>query len=623
MLWPFDVLNSGDWEFSKYLDDHFNFIDYPALNSLLPWSWTHWREIVMHNGINVFEPVANLFKALVIDVVGLDSRKLRLISFSIHTLNAIFLGVWLGLLLSPGQERKRSSWRHCLIAFGCMLWWLHPMCVEAVGWISAFGYPLALLQCLLSCICVELALKNKARTPWAELTAALLLYVTSCLSKAPSIVLAVVHIFRLAVDPSPKQPALTKLWFPVLLVLTGAVMSRTVFQANEQNISHYLAPRTTHAVLHSLIRAAFTVACFAFRAVWPFDLRVHYQVPPLLRVAGYETSPNPWSLIVDSNEISASISLLALTTLAILCTSCQNRSRPALVMGWVSFLIFWAPGGGVIPHGWVTLGGDRYGYMPNAFGTATLVAVLLDVFESTEAATPTSSLPQQISHFKHLIRPLALFLLAAHVLILGRESRALLLHWRSDKFLFENCIVRDPLDAECHLNLAEYYGSWDKNEVLSRHHRHEALRVLPLLDVKDHLLRGKVLLFMQEHEQCCIAVKEGFAVSERAGYWKWTMTGLQQNSTIVKAGSKMVPSLHLAMLLNNLLVCEAVNNGVLITPSPETAVLAGSRVKLLQQLLPRLETDDGIVARLEEHLERYIRLEKGEPIEGFSANFYW
>ena len=84
-----------------------------------------------------------------------------------------------------------------------------------------------------------------------------------------------------------------------------------------------------------------------------------------------------------------------------------------------------------------------------------------------------------------------------------------------------------------------------------------------------------------------------------------------------------VPPLHLAMLLNNLLVCEAVADGVLITPSSETAVLAGARVKLLQQLLPRLETDHGVAARLEQHLERYIRLEKGEQIEGFNGIFYW
>jgi len=618
MLWPFDVLNSGEWEFSKYLDDHYNFVEFPALNSLKPLSWAHWREIVMHKGINVFEPVANLFKALVVELVGLDSKKLRLVSFAVHTLNAIFLGVWLALLF--GQERKRSWRTLCIIAFGCMLWWLHPMCMETVGWPSAYGYPLALLQCLLSCICVEVALKTKARAPWAALTAALVLYVTSCLSKAPSMVLAVVHIFRLGLDPRPK-PALTRLWFPALLVIMGTVLSRIVLQANEQNNSHYLAPRTVPAVLHSLIRAAFTVACFASRAIWPFDLRVHYQVAPLLRVADYETSPNPWALF-ECNQVSAGISLLALTTLAIFGTS-GDKSRPARVVGWVSFLIFWGPGGGVIPHGWVTLGADRYGYIPNAFVTAPLVAVLLDVFES--AGDPTEQKERHSSSwpFKFLIRPLACFLLAAHALILGRESRSLLLHWRSDKFLFENCIARDPLDTECHLSLAEYYGRWEMNDALGRHHRLEALRVLPLLDVKDHLLRGKTFLFMHEQEQCCIAVKEGFAVSERAGYWSWATTGQPQNSTIFKAGGKRVPPRHLAMLLNNLLVCEAINDGELITPSPETTVLAGARVKLLQQLLPRLESDDGIVARLQQHLERYLSLERGEPIQSFSADFYW
>mgnify|MGYP006133029265 CR=1 FL=1 len=89
------------WGFSAYFDDQFNFLEHPELNSLTAKAgtdqWAHFITLLTHRGLNVYEPVGNLLKALVIDCIGgtADPFKLRLCSAVTHFANTILIGFWL------------------------------------------------------------------------------------------------------------------------------------------------------------------------------------------------------------------------------------------------------------------------------------------------------------------------------------------------------------------------------------------------------------------------------------------------------------------------------------------------------------------------------------------------
>ncbi len=185
---PLDHTKSNEWGFSMYFDDRYNFLDYPHLNSLfpqrelydefyssdegskavrpqsLPSLVEHWNNILVHSGINVYEPVYNFHKALFCDIAGFHPVKLRFLSIAMHTINAILLFHWLRYVIEWNTVGKRegsslitSKKRKNLlpILLACVVFYVHPLNMEVVGWLSAQGYVFALFYALLALITTE------------------------------------------------------------------------------------------------------------------------------------------------------------------------------------------------------------------------------------------------------------------------------------------------------------------------------------------------------------------------------------------------------------------------------------------------------------------------------------
>jgi hypothetical protein len=156
----FSVLISSDlaWRFSGVFDDSYNFLEFPELNTLtpsaLPFS-QHFFKIIIHRGINVYEPVASILKAAYIDIVTLDPKKLRIVSLSNHLLNSLLLFVWLKCLARSFNFQKISNE---LLIFVSIMFFIHPLNMEVTGWLSAFSYVPALTFSLLSSISLEKSL---------------------------------------------------------------------------------------------------------------------------------------------------------------------------------------------------------------------------------------------------------------------------------------------------------------------------------------------------------------------------------------------------------------------------------------------------------------------------------
>lgn len=130
------------WQLSSYWDDKFNFLDFPHLNTLSPYSYVHLVDILKHKGINVYEPVGNLMKAAIIDIVGLNSSKLRAFSFLLHTINSILLFFWLNKLTRIFHSYSQSQTVASIVA---LVFLVHPLNVEVNAWLSAQNYTISLL----------------------------------------------------------------------------------------------------------------------------------------------------------------------------------------------------------------------------------------------------------------------------------------------------------------------------------------------------------------------------------------------------------------------------------------------------------------------------------------------
>ena len=150
-----------NFSFLVFYDDNYNFKEYPELNSLAPYTYSHFLALLRHVGINVYEPIGMILKAGIIDIVGLNSNNLHFVSFAIHTVNTIVLYYWIVKLLSNNyilQFNKRQKLsvgvKFCVI-ISTLIFFIHPLNMEVIGWLSAQSYTFALLFSLLSSISLE------------------------------------------------------------------------------------------------------------------------------------------------------------------------------------------------------------------------------------------------------------------------------------------------------------------------------------------------------------------------------------------------------------------------------------------------------------------------------------
>ena len=91
--WPFKALwgqRRDCWSFSSIFDDTFNFHEFPKVQTLTPLNLQQLLAVISHKGLNVYEPMGNLLKAMEIDVLGLNGFALRMVSLCTHILNSCF-----------------------------------------------------------------------------------------------------------------------------------------------------------------------------------------------------------------------------------------------------------------------------------------------------------------------------------------------------------------------------------------------------------------------------------------------------------------------------------------------------------------------------------------------------
>ena len=414
--------------FLDYFDDSYNYMEHPTLNTLKPYTREHLWSIISHPGINVYEPVSSVIKAALIDLIGFDAHALHIASLAFHSFNLLLLWCWVNAVIQndlPLGGSSINSFRiSAFVTIAGLFFYVHPLNMEVIGWLSAQGYTYSLSFSLLSSLAVEQIISNvriQRGTVVSEMIMTLT-YVVACLCKAPAVVLPGVHITRMAFatvfrrnNDATIQLSQKTVSKPVQLASSGwivltrslvilgiacCIMYRVISQAND-NTGAIIPP--FESWIATIIRSIATIANFTARVWIPTDLRGHYRLQ--------EEFYYSWSAAIDpSTDLFWKLWLILSFSFvtAMQCFSLQSSSNcvTTIPLGWFWFLLLWLPGCGLVAHGWALLGSDRYNYFPLAYIAPSIVHLLLlltndDRLRSTDVDLITSPSNHSDDHAIH------------------------------------------------------------------------------------------------------------------------------------------------------------------------------------------------------------------------------
>lgn len=494
---PFVSFFEGEgFRFLKYFDDYYNFVDCsPSSTTLFPLlNATHWKEDVLGvQGLNVYEPIGQVFKAASVDLVGLESHGLHLVSLGMHTVNAFMLSYWLSLLLKDKVGGRSAA---MLVAF---LWWLHPLNGEIVGWLSAQNYLFSMAFSLALMIRIE---KTLSAVSLIGALAVVTLFLLAAFSKAsamtivPFAIARLVHIHFYSDSGKKGRPKRYMVGLLIgLLVLADFGVVYSVHLSNRDSEQGYPEATIINLAIGGVMRSAMTVVQFLRRVFIPSDLSAHYQFARFgeLQSVYYTTLPG-----VDVHPLAVMSVALLLATSAFLLA--RLRRDPLSAYAWVSFLLCWAPTSGILQHGdGSQFGANRYMYFPMVFGIAPLCVT---VFQKVWQKGSSSSWG----------------LCAAVVIVsLGYSyvGNSALATWKNDKALLKNCLKMDATDLVCLRYSAEYVGNYENNHGLATQYRKREYELVTSsvhgVSFNDLLYLGHLHLIFQEGGAACDKFKQVYS----------------------------------------------------------------------------------------------------------------
>jgi hypothetical protein len=300
-----------------------------------------------------------------------------------------------------------------------LLFALHPMRVEVVAWASGQSYALAGTFFFVSLLSYLGYWERKGRRGDDPIVLTLLAlsivaYVAAVCSKSSAIFLPVV---LLLIDFFPLRRRLD----PRVLLekapyfAAGLVLGWTAVRATAEDQRLVIAPElparlatATHSMLFHL-----------GKTLWPASLQPHYA---LVR---HDVSPFADSMLLYTTAF------LAICVVALL----AHRGAPWLTAVWFTYVAGILPVSGIVGHGHLILGADRYTYLPLTGLWIAAAAVLTSrrVVPSLRPGSPRAQL---------WLTGLVLVLL-----VWGVSTHRQVQHWRDDESLWRNAIELDPANA--------------------------------------------------------------------------------------------------------------------------------------------------------------------------------
>lgn len=409
----FSPLLFGGFSFLSSWDDPAIILNQPLIRSGLLDAWVHaWGAMVL----GVYEPLGIIFGAMVVHFGGLTPKAFHVATVGLHLINVALLFVLAQKLVTRADGVMALGLRPKAAAFvGAGIFAVHPMRVEALAWASAQSYVLSgsffLISLLVYLRYCERVVDAPERGGRGLLLLALMAYFCAVASKSAAIFLPAV---LLAIDRFPMRRSWgSRLWvekLPFLLTGLGFAIAAMVATAEEQQV--------THAMLDPATRIAYALHSPVFhlgKTLLPTGLHAHYaltarEVTPL-------TIPLVFSMfaVIAASGVAWSL----------------RKTAPAFGFAWWIYLAGMIPVSGLVGHGRLILGADRYSYLP----TIGIVIVVGAVVTARRVlSTPLTSSPRSMG--------IVLVLGIAMVGLLAGTHRQLEV-WRSDQSLWSRTLEID------------------------------------------------------------------------------------------------------------------------------------------------------------------------------------
>jgi len=358
------------WTFLSTWDDDGNFLENKITQKL---DLQHLKQMFLAVRINVWEPFGWIMKAVVYKFCGLDSLSNRIAAFILHTINTLLLRELIHWIL-----RKRFNTDCGSSAFfGSVFFGIHPLNVEVIGWPSANPYT---LSCTFSIVSLLYYAKHvdynnsnnensSSATSYFFMYLSTVFYFFAVMSKSvaltiPVAVLAIdcTLLNRRYLQNNSMDVLVTDMFFYCLRRIIYAIAVVIAFVATVMANMDGTNPMLDTIKLTAKQRVMKAFSCFTFfigKIIYPASLHAHYQV-------------HEWKLDVNviSNDVLISFFFVSITTY--ICVS-KLKDNPELLGFWLYFVSMMLPVTGIIQHGMIAMGGDRYMYLP-MLGISVLVS---------------------------------------------------------------------------------------------------------------------------------------------------------------------------------------------------------------------------------------------------------
>jgi tetratricopeptide (TPR) repeat protein len=406
------------------LDDDVYVVRNPWIREGLNWGTVRWAFTGVHEAYWI--PLTWLSLALDCQLFGLHAGAQLLENVAWHAANTVLL---YAVLVTATGAVGRSAWVAALFA-------LHPMHVESVAWVSQRKDVLSTFFWMLT----TLAWIGYARRPGVGRYLVVVVPFALGLLTKPMLVTLPVTLLLLDIWPLARRDR-GLAWLAAeklpLLALSLVVSAVTIWTQHGAGAVPGLAVRSLG---DRIATALVNYGLYLGKLAAPLNLAVFYPL-----------APGDAGLAASAGLLLALVSALVLTL---------GRREPALVVGWLWFLVTRLPVVGLVQVGGQQIA-DRYSYIPS-IGVFLAVAWGAPRLWAARGGAPW--VPGAAG--------------AATVVIAALVARHQVSYWRDSVTLFERAVAVTQRNFLAHNNLGEALASAGHREEAAIHYA-EAVRLHP------------------------------------------------------------------------------------------------------------------------------------------------
>jgi protein O-mannosyl-transferase len=477
------VLQNGfvDWDDGKILleNPYYRGLDWPQLS---------WMFNTFYMGY--YQPLTWISLGLDYLLWGMNPLGYHLTSLLLHAVNALFFYlIALRLLLSAfgGAAPGRDFELRVGALFAALVFAIHPLRVESVAWITERRDVLSGFFFLSSILCY---LKGAAEAKtnagrWLWMTASVIVYGFSLLSKAAGLALPVVLI---VLDLYPLRrlgsgaggwfgPAVRKVWLEKIpFLLLSLVFGFIAFAAQRE--ARALLSLEAYGAAARLGQALFGIIFYLWKEILPVRLSPIYGLPIRLQ-------ESDWLSILVSGAVVFAITIAVIAA---------RRRWPALLASWIYYLALLGPVLGFFQAG-PQIAADRYTYL-SCLGLAALAGgALFYVFQRWSRGREIGQI---------FVPPV--LLAGVIVIALGTLTWLQARVWHDSESLWRHAVSAYPDGPRAHNNLGNALVHGGKMAEAIAHYK-EAVRIDPDYKEAHHNLgltlaeRGKAAESIDEYRE--------------------------------------------------------------------------------------------------------------------------